>query len=1122
MTSSITSSSSSSSSSSSNSTASVVHDHDKKRPLTSNENAATAHSEASSSKRQKTETPSAAADPAIESILSEAVSIWSSENNALVAIAAQPLLKSPLTLKQQQLVKKLMKTTAAETDKKKDEAGDSIFHDDLYQRFVEGHLKAESQKSSLKFLATAIECRQVSLVKMLLKKVSLNEENEETYKCFLNAAKSTPEIASLLLEIRNPYFSNREKITELHYYFFKLAFLHQHATLYDSLKIRNASSTSRIDFTKITTPKDEPELVDLCINILQTDGPLKETILDFEPLCRQPTFLWHLIENRFDLDDGRQVNDEDVEKAFEDAILKGKIKLPLDEKGKASIQKVIDWSNSLDNEEDNFENLISSSTGESDQKEVIDSIYWLMDKGAKLTDSALESMEAPLRLAFLKMLPKTYPEAKKVFQHAFNIAEEEFMQVLEIANAYSDDLIDWQEALDYILKNDDISDNEKKFAFLKQRGAKIIFSKEPSILLFSRFKNIKYFRQESNYCNLLYITDPYGFGVLTHLIIFAGQNHENVNKCLTPLDEVSNDILKDRLNESRINRKDLFSAYLLLSSYKLHPPKNFTILLSHFLKGVKFSILDSFRSQLVHWFELTKLPIDRGPMINHAFEEFITNNEFQLFACGHLKSTLAYLTQDQKKQIASVDYRGFIENLLKLSSNQNVELPVRDFLARIKERSTPSSDHHIHLTAPDKLVKSASFEPVLKPFEKDCRALIPEGSYIKFVGSFEAYMRLNVIADPSMEPILKSLKVALEKLLASKNELRTSVKNDLLNFAAWQIRKELFYLDIEDKLRLLAYPYTNFKIPDKGGQILDMIVRIVSLSSERWAEEFQPWETDAVFLMTKQIDPTSAVECEWHSVLAAKCIWFVLNWALRWNNLKIKELESRNASAEQIKAAQGFKIHYALAALKRLPYFADMIGEPLVQWTSEMNDDLSLYFRAYFSPSRLMKAMPNSERFKSSILKFLTEKTMGNWNVRAYQAIEKELLSVIYSTLGYTAISNKYEEIMKKSFEKAEQREKEIEKAVFMPVWERLSKEQKVSFDYDSVRKAIVSGKSYAHIKSALAKVINESVSRGRQLDFGKTLCDENQQITSYNLRCFLKLCNDIVELENPTGDVRL
>lgn len=80
------------------------------------------------------------------------------------------------------------------------------------------------QKGKIKLLKDVIDARRIAVIKVILETdISFAEDNEETYECLLSAAKSNPEIATLVLN-KNPRTKfHLEETSELDYYFYALA-----------------------------------------------------------------------------------------------------------------------------------------------------------------------------------------------------------------------------------------------------------------------------------------------------------------------------------------------------------------------------------------------------------------------------------------------------------------------------------------------------------------------------------------------------------------------------------------------------------------------------------------------------------------------------------------------------------------------------------------------------------------------------------------------------------------------------------------------------------------------------------------------------------------------------------
>lgn len=1090
-------SSSSSSVSSALSNSLTDFDSSKKRPIAALTDSNPAINEpTSSSKRPKTESDDSIKKE-MQKTLSDASAVWNQRNNSAISAALQPVLQSPLTEIQRELVMQLIKTSrTADPSQTKEEAEIGQYNLDLYQKFNEIASKGDAQKSSLKLLAQAIKGRQLDLISMLLPTVSLTEDDDETYQCVLNASQSRPEIACLVLAKKPRLDFSRSNETLMASRFYLLALFYQHERLF----------TTMLQIW----PGIHKNLVTPLLKALKDKSILTNQILKIPHLNIIPEFCWYVIESD-SKDLMPSITKESFHESLQHAIRSNKISLPLNDNDKKHIQQLCALGVDLNNTE-SLRDLVRRVSSQ-DHKAIVDSLLWLMTIGVDFLKggyySLINEMGEDLRVAFLRELPRSYSSAKEAFQMSFECCDDShFMQVQEIANSYSDDLIDWQKALNYAVESGNIERQKSKVDFLKSKGAKL-FGKNGEIFFKGclHFRQVSHFRKEPDYSKILFTKDQNGFGVLSHL--FVGSRHHVDG--LKVIDEVCDDLLKTPQIETKINRQDLFSAYLLLISNKFSPPANLIKLVSRFIKEATYSQLEGWHQGLIRWVDSYEERLSEAffncdenseEHLDKSYNEFIRNNEHLKFNCGrHIPAAVlssSLLTDSQKKEITSIDPYSLIDQLVEIVNfpTDNAKI-LKEFFSLVRERRAHA------------FTSDLAF---LNPFEKSCRAIIPRANYTKIIGSLPAYLEHDAVADRSSEQTLKSLKDILDQK-GPKELLRKSVIG--------QIVSEHAYLMFEDMLRVILYHYS----PGKGDinieavkQILNTLVSISSQPFPTYMEKLHPFEAGSLAKITgKPFRLYTIIEYRIHLTLIVSRLRLLIEWAKLWTGKKAKNL----TQAELQKAEYGLEIHYFLAALKHagtslgIPC-AEITEDSLVKWTPEMDRSLkSSVAAAYLSPSKIVAEL---DFHKKEIVDEITHLFMSDWKKEEYSAIKTEVLSEIEQILK--SQSQKFDAIMKNHSENIQQREKELEETYFAPIREVFSK-RKLLFYEQALKQAIVSGKSYTHMKSSLEKISDDAVLNSRHAEYGRSICDKKGEIKPSFMRAFL-LRNKIIEEHIFTGELNL
>lgn len=1078
-------------------TSELAPNNEKKRALTWDENGNNPSEHPS--KRLKTDSNSTS--QAFEKTLSEATAIWTSHNNALVANSLMPLFKSPLSDEQRELVLKLLDTTRSTEPDSKNEVEVALFNADLYQK-----IKENNQKELLTLLAHAIENKQLALIIRLLQQVDLSQDNAETRYCVEKAAKSIPTIACLILDKKPPCAPLFLK------WFFRRAFE------YSNVKLFAALLAFKPDFPNL-------DLDNYCAEAILEQGPFRDLILTIEPLLESPAAFNSLIEiNRRDLTAKIAAKDPTIaQKAFDNAIY-NKISFPLNDKMKAHIQSLIALGASFNKEHKDL--LEYSPLGNLDMELVVESLIWLTQQGLKDSVQIAFSFrgESPFDIvAFLKALPVPFLGTKEMFNQAFNgcCKKELYEPIYQISLKHARDLIDHQSSLDALIKTYQCSASHK-LKFLQDLGANL-FGRNGDNLLTCHYSYFPYFREHSGYKEALSKTDKNGLGVMTHL--FLNSTNDEEEECLEPLNKIVEDIRAQPPKNFPTILQDIFCCSILLYRYKLNPPSNFKNLMSR-IPEIPYQKQEEYLGLLLKGCREEMGPdykFHESDVLN-AYDDLVCAFENRLFQVHptHFQQAAkaARLTEQQQKEIASVDILDSIEKMLVLTNfstrRAGDEKTVRAFLQNIKERTQVTG---VPPGIPNEILKS-SFQKAFENFERACRASVPISLFNKVLCDFPAFMKYQTIADKAFEVHLKSLKTAFEKEFPSGESL-ANVLNLLQPFVDAQTKKENFYSELEEKLRIIIYSYSLGKAAasaassssaaltaidlDSAFTLLCTIVEAMDKCATKWASDLQLFEEFALETIqkaeknngsTQEVKKLTDLECQLHTVLAQERSRLIRAWAGHWTQKRIALRRQKQENIAVQNAEYGLEIHYGYAALQHRGQYlgiprAEKNVEHLVTWTKEMDNDLMAFIQSNYSlPTRVIDFISGAinQIDKACVIDWMQDNLLGNWNEDIYADYESKATSSIQ---GVWEASTKADASREQLFNK---------------IWEVLSEAEGILFNdfRSSIQHTVQSGKTLDVVKSSLLKIVKDASLKSRKKEFNSEIHDNNGLIKRSFFRKFL------------------
>lgn len=1072
----------------------IPNDHDtKKRPLEISEKAAAdKENDAPPSKKLKTDVTS---NQAFEKYSSDAETAWNEHNNAQVMRSLKPLLKTPLSYEQQKIILELFNTITTPESDGKDDAEIALYNAELYSKL---HESLDSRKTLI-LLAKAIESKQISLIIRILEKVDLSQDNPETRLCMEKTAKSNPTIARFVLA-KKPH-CDALLLNE----FFKMALEFSNDNLFSTL-------LSLI-------PKGFHYLIDdeLCAQAIAEQSKLTQLILTIEPMLETPAAFFALIEiGRKDLTHRIAQKDPAMPQKVLTYGIARKFRLPLNDKAKASMQYLISLGASL---KEPFMSQVMGNfnEGQFDVKLAhlfVESLLWLIEQGASILNSNAYPLRAlvgisGLGIPFLKALPKSFPEIKRIFNEAFNAIREEdiYPQVFQIAKEHSADLIDVQASLDLAIAKKYIS--IQRIKFLQSQGGNIFGRNGDNLLICRNYTCLPLFREHSGYKEALCKTGKNGLGILTHLAFLAAEgSYEHINT-------VAEDILKNIKGNPNINL-DVFCCGLLLHLFHYNHPVNLKKLFSH----AQFSYQQMEEAipillKACNEKEGVKL---RDEQVLRLYDDFVQNEEPRLFiTTSHYQQGIkaAHLTDVQQEAIAKVNFHDVIGKMLSATNfaSKGSET-VNMFLRYVKDREQVTG---VPPGIPNEILRTP-FQAGFENFEKSCRKIIPEAAYAKILSDFPAYMSYNVIADKAFESKLIELKTAFEKDLNGNAPNAISL---LRPFVEAQTKKENFYSELEDKLRLIIYSYCSDKPSsaassssssfdlDSASTLLCTIVAAMEKCATKWASDLQLFEEFALEQIQKankdgKETKLTDLECRLHTVLAQERSRLIRLWATQWTQRRI-ELQKRNGESIAIQNAEyGYEIHYAYAALQHRGQYlgiprAEKNVEHLVKWTTEMDNDFLQFFRSYYTPPTNIIDFVSSainQIDKSCVIDWMKDNLMGSWEENTFAEHESKAVLAIQQAL----------ESLQGSFELAATDREQL----FNKIWQVLSVSEGIVFNdfRSSVHSAALSAKSLDNLKSMLSKIVKDASLKSRKTEFNKEIHNKEGNIKRNFIRKFLLMHN--------------
>lgn len=357
-----------------------------------------------------------------------------------------------------------------------------------------------------------------------------------------------------------------------------------------------------------------------------------------------------------------------------------------------------------------------------------------------------------------------------------------------------------------LVDNESNTDNIEILKFLVSKGGKPfrsrIFRIEdqtvlPPFLALCQ-KSYQYFlilRQEEEYKKHSQ-TQSNGIGLLTHLAISSYSSSYTVAELKEAITNAISDL--SNIANKQIIIKDVICAYMLLYPHVASCATPLSPLLP---KTATYPFLLACKQ------ECLKL-VPRNPEgLEKAFDSLCMHFESTLFTLEfnlQESSRATALLPNQNSQIAQLDYSSQIEEFLKTVdlANCKIEGNVKEFQNNIYTFMTHLKKRISLLGSPSSPPLSGSVEQNRKliAFKKKCREILSPKDYLIGLKEFALSKKLNT-------QLNKPYAILLEIALQECNDGIQISNSALEEFAKSEESLENFFLDIEERLRFILYPY---------------------------------------------------------------------------------------------------------------------------------------------------------------------------------------------------------------------------------------------------------------------------------------------------------------------------
>lgn len=628
-----------------------------------------------------------------------------------------------------------------------------------------------------------------------------------------------------------------------------------------------------------------------------------------------------------------------------------------------------------------------------------------------------------------------------------------------------------------------------------------------------------------------------GMGIFTYLALGENQHVFSEEIFMTASKDFSDKI------ESNEVKQDAFFAYILLRA--LGHNKNKLGSIPAFARFLKWNYY--FPSQLLaHKEALLKLIHEvsapeekqgKANAIELIFKEIWNQFELDLFTIKteHIKeaSRMTALNADQEKQLALIDYQASIEEMLKTldfskrncSAKEFCEV-VHKFLGYLKNRVFVTG---MPPGLPEGIKKDKNLAPIFSAFEKKCREIIPRKEYDMVLADFANSKKYGIVLDSRYHDLLNA---ALTQSCAGY----PITIDHLEEFAKSQQRQEEFFVEIEDKLRLIIFSYLSEKKaiekskasspsssssssssaaaagnaplydPDSAFTLIATIVEAMSKCATKWAAELQILEEYAlgkIHLLShpEGLKKQTDLERQVHSALAKQRSGILRLWARNWTDIKVNQLRAQQEHPQVQQAEWGKEIHYYFKALEsRGQYYgiprAEKNKDFIVKWSPEMDINLTSFVSHHYFPSTnlidsVFGAIKGGDIERQVVVDWMGDNLINDWKKEAYEITGGKITNEVYQKLAQSRTL--YETILKEKASNKEERKKALDEKIFPLIWPILSGIKEISFHpfEESIRNVLGSGKTYDQMREDVKKIINNAVMRSRRADFTSYIHDQ-------------------------------
>lgn len=760
---------------------------------------------------------------------------------------------------------------------------------------------------------------------------------------------------------------------------------------------------------------------------------------------------------------------------------------------------------------------------------------------------------------------KTHPRWKEILNGAFAVALQNNNEAM-YSLLYDSNLIDIQAQWINLIKKGCLAISNSKF--LLDKGA-IPFAHKPEELhpLLSLGSNEFHFQQNLNYLRALpdykahLLAQHNQLGILTYS---ATNRFPFYNKAFveTIQNLINNDFLQLSPNELSFCSKDIICAHILhtVALSRCYDGKNNTIPsfvnLMPWNRGVMFPVaqLHQYQTDLIeHVRSDQNIP-------DYSKDAFCEEIKKQFKECAdvvielqHIPTSNHYgeatrlllLAPEQQREVDATDFNAAIQQMLKAtdlsSSRLKAALPesvttkefvetVNRFLNYIRARE--------HVTGVPKgipdTVNNPSFFEDFKKFETQCRELIPQANYIKILEDFLPYLTYGTVYEKSYQSFLTQLKDAFVKTFPIRPEVAI-----LTQFVKCQTEKENFYVELEDKLRLVIYSYKLEKIeqqknskeaasasssskpkekskvenpydPTSAFTLLCAIVEAMSKCAAKWGADLQIHEEYAlekIYQCTKKQDQSfkkqTDLERQLHAILSKERTQIIRLWARHWTNQVVEQHNALEEPEELQNAELGKEIHYFYAALQHRGQFygiprAEKNVEYIVQWNDVIGEDLVKFFKDQYTAAFIIDQISDGIHKggaidRSLVIDWMKDNLIANWELDNFNQECKRIMDSIGKTVN-GPLRQSYETILKTYDQNPTARKSELNSKIFEPIWDLLSKETKILFkDFKySVKKAVEDSTTYDHLLHSLDSVVQSASTLSRKTAFTAAIHTED------------------------------